>query len=99
MPNGQWQGHNRKASMPPGWDAIRAAVLRRDNHTCYKCSSYATHVDHVKNAASGGTDEWGNLAAMCEPCHRVKSSAEGGRAKAAKQPKRQRPQERHPGYR
>ncbi|MFB9248529.1 HNH endonuclease [Sphaerisporangium melleum] len=56
-------------------------------------------MDHVKNAASGGTDEFDNLKAMCEPCHRVKSSAEGGRAKAAKQGRRQRPPERHPGLR
>lgn len=99
MPNGQWQGHDRKASMPSGWDAIRAAVLKRDNYTCYKCGAYANHVDHVQNAASGGSDELENLKAICEPDHRVKSSAEGGRAKAAKQPKRQRPAEPHPGLR
>ncbi|GGK61351.1 hypothetical protein Sme01_03060 [Sphaerisporangium melleum] len=99
MPNAQWRGHDRRSTLPPNWEAVRIVVLTRDNYVCYECSGYATHVDHVKNAASGGTDEFDNLKAMCEPCHRVKSSAEGGRAKAAKQGRRQRPPERHPGLR
>ncbi|MEV7013289.1 HNH endonuclease [Streptosporangium sp. NPDC051022] len=99
MPNGQWKGHNRQASLPKGWPAIRQHVLERDNHTCYKCGGHATHVDHVQNAAAGGSDDYANLAAICVDDHRSKSSAEGGRARAAKQGRRQRPPEKHPGLR
>lgn len=97
MPNGQWVGHDRKASLPAGWDALRRFVLERDEHRCYMCGGYATHVDHVINAASGGTDDPSNLAAICVDDHRKKSSAEGGRAFQAQRPRRQRPAERHPG--
>lgn len=97
MPNGQWQGSNRKATLPSNWQTLRKRVLDRDGHSCHMCDGPATHVDHVHNSASGGSDSLSNLAAICEPCHRTKSSSEGGRAAQARIPKRMRPRETHPG--
>lgn len=99
MPNGQWRTSRRKDTLPPNWEQIRRVALARDAHTCYVCGGHATHVDHVKNSAEGGTDAESNLRAICEWDHLIKSSAEGGRAKAAKQGRRLRPPEPHPGIR
>lgn len=63
------------------WRAIRGRVLARDKFTCQVCGSHnANHVDHITPKHQGGTDDMGNLRAMCEACHQTKSSSEGGRA-------------------
>ena len=64
--------------MPPGWTKTRARILRRDHWTCYLCGNPASEVDHV---IKDGGEHDGNLAAICYPCHKVKSSAEGHEAK------------------
>lgn len=50
----------RTTPLPPDWDAIRAAVLRRDGGRCTsvmkdgtRCRDRATDVDHIVNAAAG----------------------------------------------
>jgi 5-methylcytosine-specific restriction endonuclease McrA len=97
MPNGQWATSQRSQTLPRGWQRIRQHVLERDNYTCYVCGGHASHVDHIDNAAAGGTDDYANLAAICVADHQRKSSAEGGRAAQAARPKRTRPSEDHPG--
>ena len=77
----------------PGGTAKR--ILRRDGHTCYLCGGEATQVDHITNVASGRRTDPSNLAAVCVPCHRLKSEAE--RIAGVRRRGRRRPPEPHPG--
>lgn len=66
------------------WDRLRASILARDCGLCQACQragfvTAATHVDHITPKAQGGTDDPGNLEALCAPCHRRKTAGEGGR--------------------
>jgi len=97
----QWRGSQRKSQLPPDWDAIRRGILRRDRYKCrwiredtgMPCGDHANQVDHVDQ-----TRNWdhspGNLQSLCEWHHKIKSSAEGGRAAAARKRATRR---RHPG--
>jgi hypothetical protein len=57
---------------------LRAEILRRDNSTCQKCGAKVPDVplviDHVVPIALGGSDDPGNLQALCEPCNSGKSA-------------------------
>ena len=62
------------------WMALRAAVLARDCGMCQVCKlagrlTLARDVDHVRELADGGTDDMGNLQAICGPCHVGKTDA------------------------
>lgn len=100
----QWRGSTRKDTLPSDWDTvIRPAILRRDKHRCrhirtdtqLPCGEYANQVDHIDQSR-----RWdhapANLQSLCEYHHQVKSSAEGGRAAAARRNSAHR---RHPGIR
>lgn len=54
------------------WKALRKKILQRDQHTCYLCGDEATQVDHIQSIAQGGTDDIGNLAAICARCNSLK---------------------------
>jgi len=41
-----------------------------------------TEVDHVIPLAKGGTDDFGNLVAICTRHHRIKTAAEAARGRA-----------------
>ncbi|MEO3851742.1 HNH endonuclease [Streptomyces sp. B8F3] len=95
-----WTNSDRAGRLPPNWPVIRAAVLRRDNGVCHVCGKHgANAVDHLIPGDDHTPD---NLAAIhTDPCHRTKSSSEGGTASAkalAKRP-RKRPAEAHPAAR
>ena len=85
----------RVTPLPPDWGTTRRRILTRDRHKCYLCGAHAPEVDHITPASQHGTDGDSNLAAICVPCHRRKTSAEGVAARA--KPPRQRPAESHPG--
>ena len=93
MPN--WVGSTRKYTLPPNWDKLRRAILRRDGHRCrwvvggVRCMRLANHVDHI---VRGGNHDPSNLQALCAPHHLAKSGREGGSANS-----RLRPPEPHPG--
>lgn len=91
MPQPRWSG----IPMPAGWPKIRREILERDAGQCQLrltgCLRTATAVDHIKPAAYGGGHEASNLQAVCEPCHRKKTSAD--------RPRERRGPERHPGLR
>lgn len=64
---------------------MRAYILRRDSFLCQAClregrATEATHVDHIKPKAKGGTDDEGNLQALCRPCHDAKTTREAAEA-------------------
>ncbi|HBB3047274.1 HNH endonuclease [Escherichia coli] len=63
------------------WDAIRARILKRDNHLCQNClrdgrAVEARTVDHIIPKAHGGTDADSNLQSLCWPCHKAKTARE-----------------------
>jgi 5-methylcytosine-specific restriction endonuclease McrA len=55
--------------MPPGWAALRAAVLARDGWTCQQCGARATDADHIIPRSAGGLDDLANLRSLCGRCH------------------------------
>jgi len=95
-----WTTSDRAKRLPPNWPILRAAILRRDNGICHVCGKHgADQVDHINPGDDHSPD---NLAAIhSNPCHRSKSSSEGGKAAAASRAKRprQRPAEQHPARR
>lgn len=63
------------------WQQLRLRILRRDCYQCQLCKAAgritpAREVDHILNRASGGTDDPGNLQALCKPCHAEKTERE-----------------------
>lgn len=89
---GSW-GNPRTTT--PEWRALRLVILARDQRRCYKCGQLANEVDHIDG--NHHNDAETNLAAICGPCHRRKSSAEGHRARRLKAQSARRPLEPHPG--
>lgn len=79
-----WAGSNRRQTLPPDWPATRQRILTRDGHRCtattngQRCNAPANQVDHITRGAG---DHDTNLAALCQPCHAAKSSAEGQAAR------------------
>ena len=70
------------------WRRKRDQVLKRDGYQCQPCRrgeygearlSMATQVDHVIPQAEGGTDADGNLQAICDDCHAIKTAEESRR--------------------
>ncbi len=51
------------------WDALRLAVLERDNYICMHCGNEATEADHIIPKSKGGKDAMDNLVASCKPCN------------------------------
>ena len=69
-------------STAPGHRARRERVLKRDRHQCQLrypgvCTGTATIVDHIVALGLGGADTDEACQAVCEPCHRQKTSREG----------------------
>ena len=79
-----WSRESRhKRGYGTAWDKLRKAILSRDCHLCQPCKANgrivpATQVDHIKPKAKGGTDEAGNLQAICAPCHQAKTIRDAG---------------------
>lgn len=76
----------RKETLPTGWRDLRASILVRDGRClcqgCPRCTGQPcgrppTDADHI-----GDRDDHtpANLRALCSPCHRHRSSSQGGRA-------------------
>lgn len=62
------------------WQKLRLLVLH-EQPLCETpgCGQMATDVDHIIAKAKGGTDERGNLRALCHACHSRKTAAEDRR--------------------
>jgi 5-methylcytosine-specific restriction enzyme A len=75
----RWSTESRHArGYGSGWDRLRLSILARDCHICQcpeclggqKAVRVATHVDHIKPKAHGGTDDPANLRAVNAECHK-----------------------------
>lgn len=103
---GQWQHSTRSKRLGPGWHARRAACYRDAGGRCQhtdpdgnRCTSQpplhktptdpAGQADHVDRAEG----ETGELAWLCVPHHREKTTREG----TAALPRERRTPEPHPG--
>lgn len=88
---------------PPGWTTTRTRILTRDAGICYICGGDgANEVDHIINAAAGGSHDDTNLAAVHKtPCHAAKTRAEQRAARNVPppppMPRKKRAPETHPG--
>jgi 5-methylcytosine-specific restriction endonuclease McrA len=93
MARDAWAGSTRRQRLPTDWPERRLAVLERDGWCCRlrfaPCVGAASDADHIK---AGDDHRLENLQAVCEPCHRVKSSREGHEARL----RLRRPPEPHP---
>lgn len=66
------------------WRVLRDQIMRRDAGMCQPCKraglvTPATAVDHITPRSEWGTDDPGNLQAICDECHGVKTAAEARR--------------------
>ena len=86
----------RSTPRPKGWQRTRQRILRRDGGRCRLCGKPANAVDHIIPASQGGTDDDGNLAAICSSCHGRKTAQEANARNPRAQPRR-RQEETHPG--
>lgn len=73
------------------WRKARERVLLRDNGLCQPCRrrdlvTPATDVDHITPRFEGGTDDDGNLQAICPDCHKAKTAEESARARLTGSP-------------
>lgn len=92
----------RRMPLPQNWHLIRRNVLERDHYACQWpdpvtgiCAALASDVDHID--PDGPQADLSNLRALCRMHHKLKSSREGAAAQHARQPRRRRPPEKHPG--
>ena len=55
------------------WRKVRRQVLMRDGYRCQirgpRCTYAATHVDHIRPLADGGSHDPANLRAACLNCN------------------------------
>jgi 5-methylcytosine-specific restriction enzyme A len=85
-PAGGWQpdsvrGNRHQRGYGKAWDQLRHQAMTRDCGLCQPClrnshTTLATQVDHIVPKAQGGSDTLANLQAICDPCHRTKTSSE-----------------------
>jgi len=63
---------SKQSSRGPAWEALRRAVLERDNGICVYCGAEANEADHVIPKNQGGKDLLENLVAACKSCNAKK---------------------------
>lgn len=101
MPNGQWRTSTRASRLPANWNTeLVPETFAVYGDTCHWCGlSGANEVDHVIPGDDHSLANRRPIHGRGTPqnCHQAKSSSEGGRAAQAKQPRRTREKERHPG--
>jgi 5-methylcytosine-specific restriction enzyme A len=93
----------RTIPLPPGWGAIRYAILARDPVCMWgmlpdeygECSQPSTEVDHIGNYWDHSPEV---LRGICHQHHLVRTSTQANAAKAQIRNLRKRPPDKHPGY-
>jgi len=72
----------------PEWRKL-TAERRKAYPICERCGvNPSTSTDHIVPVSLGGTNDWSNLAALCDWCHKSKSLAEAKAALKAKAARR-----------
>lgn len=79
-------GSRHQRGYGTAWDKLRLVILQRDLYLCQcdQCRggdlrmTAASHVDHIKPKAQGGTDDPSNLRAVSKDCHRRISMEQRG---------------------
>lgn len=107
-----WKGSSRRKRLGSNsaWQRIRKRILARDpicrcdgrcgGHQPGQCPNPSTQCDHIN---ADDDDSPRSLQGLCTPCHRWKSSSEGGRAihrgtrTITRKYHAKRPEEAHPG--
>lgn len=73
------KNHRRRTLAPPTGAAahLRAAIRNNGGAHCEGCGQWdpRAQADHRIELADGGTDDPGNVQALCIPCHQAKSTA------------------------
>jgi len=72
---------NMPMRMPSArWARVRLAVFRRDGYRCRECGlAGRLECDHVIPLQRGGSDDIGNMQALCRACHIEKTRREQSR--------------------
>jgi 5-methylcytosine-specific restriction protein A len=78
------RGNRHQRGYGYAWEKLRIEILHRDHGLCQPGLKHneihvATAVDHKVQKADGGTDDPSNLQAICDACHREKTSSESTR--------------------
>lgn len=79
-----WSRESRhKRGYGSAWVKLRERIMRRDLYLCQPCKTKgrttpAKEVHHVIAKAHGGTDDPGNLTAICKACHDEDTRAQKG---------------------
>lgn len=72
-----WLGSKSRQMSGWQWSKIRRRVMARDRYRCRWCGETATQVDAIVNSARGGSHfDLGNLQALCDDCHTLKTERE-----------------------
>lgn len=53
---------------------LREAIFRRDAGSCQYCGAPATTIDHIVARCAGGSDDFSNVVACCQPCNAKKGA-------------------------
>lgn len=95
-----WRG-NRKSELPSDWQAIRKAVMERDGYRCrhvevtgLRCNVVNAPymvIDHINDKHDHSLT---NLQLLCHRHNAIRTGAQGA---AAREARRKRPAEPHPG--
>lgn len=80
------RGSRHERGYGSDWERKRRRILSRDKGLCQVCLALgkyrpAQHVDHVIPKSEGGSDDDGNLQAICKICHAEKTVDEARRAR------------------
>jgi 5-methylcytosine-specific restriction enzyme A len=98
----------RTSDLPADWDKfIRPAILQRDPFCLwgslrddragidYVCGERSQEVDHIGDPAN---HEPYNLRGLCSSHHATRTGRQGAAAMLALRPQRNRPPDKHPGF-
>jgi 5-methylcytosine-specific restriction endonuclease McrA len=74
----QWQGRTDDSAAPP---RVKQRVFDRDGGKCHWCGETIQAgrkwaLDHVLALIAGGPNHEGNMAPICDPCHKEKTAGE-----------------------